>query len=605
MLGDGVAVIDADGIVRSLNPAGERLLQADASFLVGKKLLDTPWRTVNEDGTRRPREDHPALVALRTGEAQLDARVGLLRPDGDVAWIAVTAVPLENPEGGPPLGVIVSFRDVSRRRKMELALESSQRTLDLIFNATSDFIFLVAVEYEGDAPRFRYEEVNAAYARIVGRPREEIVNRRVDEVLTAERYASSRLLLEEAAKTGESIRRTAVDFPGGRAITDITIRVIDQANGRACRLLGAGRDVTRQAASEAELRASEERFRAMAESMGEGVAITDLADCALYVNDRLVSMTGYPREELVGRILADILFTPAGRAEVGRRTAERVAGVSTRYQVEMVRKNGEHRWVEIGGAPFRDAHGAIIGTVGTITDITERHSVDEARAQIVGIVSHELRTPLTALSGSLKLLEREVARTGSDAQAVRLVELANRNAQRMLGLVNDLLDLERLESGGGSELALAAHAIATLTGEAAEIVAPIADERRITIGLDATDAIVRADADRIKQVLINLIGNAIKFSPDGGHVAVGASRRGAFVDVYVRDQGRGIPADRLPLLFQRFSQVHVDDSRRKKGAGLGLAISRAIVKQHGGRIWAESPPSGGAVFRFTLPAAGG
>jgi PAS domain S-box-containing protein len=121
--------------------------------------------------------------------------------------------------------------------------------------------------------------------------------------------------------------------------------VIDQANGRACRLLGAGRDVTRQAASEAELRASEERFRAMAESMGEGVAITDLADCALYVNDRLVSMTGYPREELVGRILADILFTPAGRAEVGRRTAERVAGVSTRYQVEMVRKNGEHRWV--------------------------------------------------------------------------------------------------------------------------------------------------------------------------------------------------------------------------------------------------------------------
>lgn len=603
MLGDGVAVIDADGVVRSLNPAGERLLQADASFLVGKRLLDTPWRTVNDDGSRRPREDHPALIALRTGEAQLDARVGLLRPDGDVAWIAVTAVPLEDPEGGRPLGVVVSFRDVSRRRRMEIALEQSQRTLNLIFNAASDFIFLMAVEYEGDEPRFRYEEVNVAYARIVGRPRNEIVDRRVEDVLTPDRYASSRLLLEEAVKTGESVRRTAVEFPGGRAITDITIRVIDWTDGRPCRLLGAGRDVTRQAASEAELRASEERFRAMAESMGEGVAITDLADCALYVNDRLVAMTGYSREDLVGKILADILFTPAGRVEVGQRTAERVAGVSTRYQVEMVRKNGEHRWVEIGGAPFRDAHGAIIGTVGTITDVTERHSVDEARAQIVGIVSHELRTPLTALSGSLKLLEREVSKSKSDAQAIRLVELANRNAQRMLGLVNDLLDLERLESGGGSELMLAPHAIASLAADAAEIVGPIADERHITIDLDATDACVRADADRIKQVLINLIGNAIKFSPDGGHVAVGASRRGSFVDVYVRDQGRGIPPDRLPLLFQRFSQVHADDSRRKKGAGLGLAISRAIVEQHGGRIWAESPPSGGAVFRFTLPTA--
>jgi PAS domain S-box-containing protein len=339
----------------------------------------------------------------------------------------------------------------------------------------------------------------------------------------------------------------------------------------------------------------------MAESMGEGVAITDLADCALYVNDRLVAMTGYSREELVGNILADIVFTPAGRAEVAKRTAERVEGVSTRYQVEMVRKNGEHRWVEIGGAPFRDAHGSIIGTVGTITDVTERHTVDEARAQIVGIVSHELRTPLTALAGSLKLLEREVPE--GDERAARLVGLANRNTQRMLRLVNDLLDLERLESGGGAELDLAPHAIATLAAEAAEIVGPIADERQITIGLDATDARVRADADRIKQVLINLIGNAIKFSPDGGHVAVGASQRGSFIDVYVRDQGRGIPANRLPLLFQRFSQVHVDDARRKKGAGLGLAISRAIVEQHGGRIRAESPPSGGSVFRFTLPSA--
>jgi PAS domain S-box-containing protein len=601
MLGDGVAVIDGDGVVRSLNPAGERLLQVDASFLVGRKLLDTPWRTVNEDGTRRPREDHPALIALQTGEAQLDARVGLLRPNGEIAWIAVTAVPLEDPEAGKPLGVVVSFRDVSRRRQIEMALEQSQRTLDLIFNATSDFIFLMAVEYAGDEPHYRYEEVNAAYARIAGRPRAAIVNRFVEDVLPADRFASSRLLLDEAVKTGESARRTAVNYPGGRAITDITIRVIDRVGERPSRLLGVGRDVTRQATSEAELRASEERFRAMAESMGEGVAITDLADCALYVNDRLVAMTGYSREELVGKILADIVFTPAGRVEVAKRTAERAEGVSTRYQVELVRKNGEHRWVEIGGAPFRDAHGSIIGTVGTITDVTERHTVDEARAQIVGIVSHELRTPLTALAGSLKLLEREVPE--GDERAARLVGLANRNTQRMLRLVNDLLDLERLESGRESELDLALHAIATLAAEAVEIVGPIADERGITISLDATEARVRADADRIRQVLINLIGNGIKFSPDGGHVTVGASQRGSFVDVYVRDQGRGIPEDRLPLLFQRFSQVHVDDPRRRKGAGLGLAISRAIVEQHGGRIWAESPPSGGAVFRFTLPAA--
>jgi signal transduction histidine kinase len=293
-----------------------------------------------------------------------------------------------------------------------------------------------------------------------------------------------------------------------------------------------------------------------------------------------------------------VIFTPAGRAEVARRTEERKTGLSARYQVEMVRKNGEHRWVEIGGSPFRDGSGAIIGTVGTITDVTERHSAEEARAQIVGIVSHELRTPLTALTGSLKLLERGVP--PGDSRVAKLLELAVRNSQRLLRLVNDLLDLERMESGR-PVLDIHEIDIRSVAERAIEVVEPLADERQIDLVLDSENLLVRADADRILQVLINLLGNAIKFSPDGAAVKIGAIRQGATVEVCVQDHGRGIPPDRLPTLFQRFSQVDIDDARRKKGAGLGLAISRAIVDQHGGRIWAESPATGGALFRFTLP----
>src|SRR4051812_24410946 len=168
ILGDGVAVIDAEGVVRSLNPAGERLLQVPASVLVGKKLLETPWRTVNEDGSKRPREAHPALVALRTGEPQMDVRVGLVRQNGDVAWIAVTAVPLEDDSSDRPIGVVASFRDVSRRRATEVALEESQAKLDLIFNATNDFIVLIAVTYQPDGtPEFVYEAVNRAYCEMI------------------------------------------------------------------------------------------------------------------------------------------------------------------------------------------------------------------------------------------------------------------------------------------------------------------------------------------------------------------------------------------------------------------------------------------------------
>ncbi|HEY4305187.1 MAG TPA: PAS domain S-box protein [Gemmatimonadaceae bacterium] len=602
ILGDGVAVLDADGVVRSLNPAGERLLQAPASMLVGKRLLDTPWRTINEDGTKRPRQDHPALVALRTGEAQMDVRVGLVRPTGEIAWIAVTAVPLEDKSNDEPIGVVVSFRDVSRRQATEVALVESQRKLDLIFNSTNDFIVLIAVRYRADGvPEFVYEAVNRAYCEMISCSIDNLVGRTFDEALPADRAASGVAMMTQliASDTRSFDHVNTVQLPRGRLIIEFNLRVIEERDGRPSQILSIGRDVSRQAESEAQLRASEEQFRAMASSMADGVVITDLDDHALYVNGRVTQITGFWREELVGTVIADKILTPEGRAAVARNTSSRRTGESNRYAVEMIRKDGARRWLEIGGAPLRDAHGKIVGTVGTMTDVTDRRSADEMREQMVSVVSHELRTPLTALSASLKLLAREVPE--GDQRAEKLVSLAVRNADRMLGLVNDLLDLERLESSA-SVLKLTDFPVAELIEQAIELLGPLAAERQVRLIPEETTCIVRADRERVSQVLLNLIANAIKFSHDGGPVRIGTQQCAEKTEIFVRDEGRGIPEDRLPMLFRRFAQVHEDDSLRKKGAGLGLAISRAIVEQHGGRIWAENAPNGGSVFRFTLPS---
>jgi len=571
-------------------------------MLIGRRLLDTPWRTVNEDGTKRPREDHPALVALRTGEPQLDVRVGLMRPDGTVAWIAVTAVPLQDESSEQPIGVVVSFRDVSRRRATEIALEESQRKLDLVFNSTNDFIVLIAVRYRDDgAPEFVYEAVNRAYCEMVSCTIGDLVGRTFGEALPSDRAAAGiAMLLDLIASGAKSIDHVnAVELPRGRVIIELNLSVIEHRDGRPSQILSIGRDVTRQAESEAQLRASEEQFRAMAASMADGVVITDLDDHALYVNDRVMHLTGHTRDELIGSVIAQKILTPAGQAEVARRTGTRRFGESNRYTVEMIRKDGARRWLEIGGAPLRDATGRIVGTVGTMTDVTDRRSLEEVREQMVSVVSHELRTPLTALGASLKLLAREVP--AGDERAQRLVSLAVRNADRMLGLVNDLLDLERLESSE-PVLKLADIEVDGLISQAVELLMPLAGERQVRLIAEDTTCVVRADRERVSQVLLNLIANAIKFSPDGGPVCVGTKASGDQIEIYVRDEGRGIPEDRLPTIFRRFAQVHEDDSLRKKGAGLGLAISRAIVEQHGGRIWAENAPSGGAVFRFTLPA---
>lgn len=598
LLGDGVALLDASGTVVSLNPAGERLLGVRASMILGKRLLDVPWDIVNEDGSPRPREEHPAIVALRTGEPQSDVRVGLRRPQGDVAWIDVTAVPLDLETERAPSGVVVSFRDVSRRRAIEAELEESERRLDLIFNATNDFIFLIGVRYDdAGEPTFSFEAVNAAYCELTGRTVESLVGKTLDEALPADRAANARAVMMQTMEHGEANYRGATEFPRGVVISDVLIRVIDVRDGRPSRLLGVGRDVTRQAKADDELRASEERFRTIAESMTDGVAITDLADCALYVNDRVVAMSGYSRDELIGHNLGKTILTAEGRDEVMRHTAGRVQGSSDRYQVEMIRKDGVRRWVEIGGAPYRGADGTVIGTVGVMTDVTERRSIEELRSQMVGVVSHELRTPLTALTGALKLLKREAP--PDDVKTNNLVDLATRSAERLLRLVNDLLDLERLEAG--VDLQLTTVRAGSVIEHAVEMLAPLAGDNGVTLVSGKSDETVRADVERITQVLINLIGNAIKFSPAGGTVTIGTSCAGDMVELFVRDEGRGIPADRLDTLFKRFAQVHADDARRMKGAGLGLAISRTIVEQHGGKIWATNAEAGGAVFHFTLP----
>lgn len=602
VLGDGVAVIDTDGVVRSLNPAGERVLGLREHQIVGQRLLGVPWRTVNEDGSPRAREDHPALIALRTGEAQYDARVGLIRPNGEVTWISVTAVPLESDEGGSQIGVVVSFRDVSRRRQTEVALEESQHKLDLIFNATHDFISLIRVEYpeEGPSPVFRYDAVNDAFCEITSLGRDDVVGRTIEEALPSALAVKRRKLLTDVLERGELHYEGTDTFPHGVFVTDVMLRVAERCDGRATQILAVGRDVTAHATSEAELRASEALFRTMAESMAEGVILTDLEDTALYVNDCVVDLTGYSREEIIGKNVGQLLLTPEGQATITTRTAERTAGESDRYQVELITQDGEHRWVEIGGAPYRDANGTVVGTVGIVTDVTERRSMEQMKEEMVGVVSHELRTPLASLTGSLKLLQREVPK--GDAVAERLVSVAVRNSERMLRLVNDLLDFERLEAAA-APLEIQSIDADRLIDQIIDLTRPLADENGIRLATGNTTARVRADFDRISQVLMNLIGNAIKFSPSGGTVTIGVTPDGTNAEFFVRDQGRGIPADRMHTLFRRFSQIHTDDARKKKGAGLGLAISRAIVEQHGGRIWASNDPAGGAVFHFTLPVA--
>ena len=262
------------------------------------------------------------------------------------------------------------------------------------------------------------------------------------------------------------------------------------------------------------------------------------------------------------------------------------------------RKDGTSFPVEYRTTPML-AGGEVAGGVNTFVDVTERLAVERLKNEFVSVVSHELRTPLTSIRGSLGLMEGGVLGELSD-EAKQMLGIAITNADRLVRLINDILDVERIESGK-APLEMRDCDLAELIEATADLMGPAAEEAGVTLTLGPESVALAADPDRITQTLVNLVGNAVKFTPVGGTVAVTVDAAENVVVVRVTDDGPGIPDDMKQEIFGRFSQIESPDARQAGGSGLGLAIARGIVQQHGGRIWVEDAPGGGSVFAFELP----
>lgn len=243
--------------------------------------------------------------------------------------------------------------------------------------------------------------------------------------------------------------------------------------------------------------------------------------------------------------------------------------------------------------------GRFSGSVLSFRDISQRYALDRMKDEFVSTVSHELRTPLTSIRGALGLLSSGMLGSINE-KAANLLRIALTNSERLVRLINDILDLERTQSGR-EPLSFRPVQMSEIVRQAIDGVQLVADAAGVMLIHDKTRAEITADPDRLLQVLTNLLSNAVKFSPPNSAVSVMLRPGASGITLSVIDQGRGIPADKLEAIFERFQQVDATDSRQKGGSGLGLAICRAIVAQHNGRIWAERNPVRGSTFRVFLP----
>jgi len=375
-----------------------------------------------------------------------------------------------------------------------------------------------------------------------------------------------------------------------------------------------GQFITRRKALE-KLQETTELQRAILQSANFSIIATDAHGVIKSMNAASEAWLGYRQDELIGKatpvMLHDwkelVLRAENLSADMNAKVDPGLdalfhrarRGEADEADWTYVRADGSSFPIHLSLSALRASSGDVSGFVAIAQDITERRAVDRMKNEFISVVSHELRTPLTSIRGSLGLLAAGMLGNVAD-KAQRMLQIAISNTDRLVRLINDILDIERLESG---KIALDREAVdaANLLTQAVETMRGMSDKNNVQLEMELVTGDIYGDPDRILQTLTNLISNAIKFSPAGGSVTVSASSDRTHMQFSVSDHGRGIPEDKIGAIFERFQQVDASDSREKGGTGLGLAICRTIVQQHGGRIWVKSELGKGSTFYFTVP----
>ncbi|GAB4381411.1 MAG: hypothetical protein Kow00121_39870 [Elainellaceae cyanobacterium] len=354
---------------------------------------------------------------------------------------------------------------------------------------------------------------------------------------------------------------------------------------------------------------AEEKFAKSFLASPSPIAITTLAEGRFIdVNPSFLRMSGYSQSEVLGRTAAELKVGIAQDAYEKALHQFLENGSLYNQEFDFCTKSNEIRTVllsieqiDLSGTPC---------ALNIINDITERKRLEN---EFISLVSHELRTPMNSLIGALDLLGTGALGALTE-RGQQILKIAITNTERLIRLVNDILDLERMKSGKIT-MRKEECSLADLLSQATEVMRTMAEKTQVQLELSPCSAQLWADPDRILQTLTNLLSNAIKFSEPGNIVWISAApaqgngkgreSSDAHTDphilITVRDQGRGIPTDKLQSIFEPFQQVDTSDSRQKGGTGLGLAICRNIVEQHEGRIWVESVLGQGSSFFISLP----
>ena len=593
LTGEAVLACDADGVITFVNAALAKLVDRSAKDLIG-----APFEDLVHPKDLASFRDRKRVRANSRGDVY---ELRLKNAMGREVWAVVNSAAIY--ELGRITGSVALLTDVSARREAEkklAVLEQRHRTLLVMspvgmFRASSSGELLF---------------VNRKWCEIAGRAWERDTTPTWKAVIHPDDFAIASNRLRRGFEAGEDLEedfRLLTPLGDVRWVTvrSVPVSVTDE---RRMGRIGMMEDVSERRAEQEALRRSEELYRSVIESMTEGVYIQDARGHLIESNAASRRLLGVRTGDLRDVTVVQEDGTPLPPNQYPAAVALRTGSPSTEMILGVHDPVRGLRWLSSSAQPLRrhdEQHPW--AAVCTLIDVTDRREVDRMKSEFIAVVSHEMRTPLTSIKGALGLVAGGATGTLSDT-AQRMIDIAASNTDRLIRLVNDMLDLERIESG---RIALVRSDVDLheLLRDAVAIMRPVAEREGIQIVTEHADQEgprVLVDSDRIIQTVTNLLSNAVKFSPAGSSVRIRVERHldsdgRDVVAVRVIDRGRGVPPERANDIFVRFHQVDASDSRDKGGTGLGLAICKSIVDEHGGRIWMETTPGGGATCVFTLP----
>ena len=619
---DAVVFANSDGAIEMVNPAFSSVFGYAAEAMEGEPLdLLQPPR--NQTMANRC-----AAIAEEAPDEPASEELPFLRKSGKRFWGRAVMLPVTDADD-ELLGFLGIIRDVTEQRAAQEQLRTSEQKLSLHVRRSP----LAFIEWTADG---RANAWNPAAEDMFGYTAEEAQGRTMNELILPNDIVDDMADIWTALlqKDGGTYSINKNKTKSGETITCEwhNTPLIDD-RGHVMGVATLARDITEQQRMAEELRASEERYRSVVNSVKEVIFQTDLQGRWIFLNSAWEEITGYSIEESLGTPFYKYMH-PDDREKSQACIQPLLDGTEedVRYTVRYLSRGGEVRWVEVFTQIQADADGFISGIAGTCTDVTERLKAEQAlrdyaqeleaakteaeaatraKSEFLANMSHEIRTPLNGIVGMTSLLQD----TNLAPEQTEFVETIRTSGDALMTILNDILDFSKIEAGQ-LDLEQERFNVRSCVEDALDMVAPQAAEKGLELAYfmdDTVPAALRGDITRVRQILINLLSNAVKFTEEG-EVVVAVKSSVAETDApadeqplhevffAVKDTGIGIPEAQQEHLFESFRQVDASTTRKYGGTGLGLTISKRLAEMMGGSVWLESEEGVGSTFTFSIQA---